>query len=191
MRCPGLPSLRIMRRSMEDSSCARVTGARRLAPRTDRIWPRRRRPARRIRRRAPRPAARRSAGARPRGGRRGRVRRSCRPRPGAGVRSACTGRRRGVHGAADCIARAPSGDAAPGRARHRACRRPCRWRSGRARTHAASRRRVRKGCARTRAAPSRTSGTGSRRYARRSAAGSVRVRRTAPSPRPCAACRRS
>ena len=159
MRCPGLPSLRIMRCSMEDSSSSSSL----------RVWPRSRRTVRNARCRRGRVhricrtgqlhAARHIVPARVHPSPRGRVRTPCRLPRAVALRNACTGQPPAVPGRAACSCHSRSGGTVRHLCQRKVCRLPWPSRILRARPGAASRRRDGTRCDRALASPCRTSDT--------------------------------
>ena len=167
MRCPGLPSLRIMRCSMEDSS----------SPFFLSVWPRSWRTGRNTRhhwarayrtgRTSRRPAARHIVPAPCHALPRGTVRTPCRLQWVDVCRSACTCARPAVPDRAACSCHAQTRGTVPGLCRCKECRPPWPSRTLRARHCAAFRRSAGTRCDRARASPFRISGTCRRRSGRR------------------------
>ena len=167
MRCPGLPSLRIRRCSMEDSS----------SPSSLRVWPRswrtvrnarcRRGRAHRICRTGQLHAARHVVPAHFHASSRGRVRTPFRLQRAVACRNACTGQTSSVPGCAACSCHSRSCGTVRHLCRRTAYRRPWPSHGARARPCAASRRRDGTRCDRALASPCRISGTYHGRSARR------------------------
>ena len=167
MRCPGLPSLRIMRCSMEDSS----------SPFFLSVWPRSRRTGRNTRhhwaracrtgRTSRRFAARHIVPAPCHAVPRGTVRTPCRLQRVDVCRSACTCERPAVPGRAACSCHARTRGTVPGLCHRKECRPPWPWRILPARPCDAFRRSAGTRSDRARASPSRTSDTCRGRGARR------------------------
>ena len=155
MRCPGLPSLRIMRCSMEDSS----------SPSSLRVWPRswrtvrnarcRRGRAHRICRTRQLHAARHIVPARVHASPRGRVRTPCRLPRAVALRNACTGQPPAVPGRAACSCHSRSCGTVRHLCQRKVCRLPWPSRTLRARPGAASRRNTGTSCDPPRAGPLR------------------------------------
>ena len=167
MRCPGLPSLRIMRCSMEDSSSPFFLSVWPRSWRTGRNtlyrWARACRTGRTSRRFAARHIVPAPCHAVPRGT----VRTPC-PLQRVDVRhSACTCERPAVPDRAACSCRAQTRGTVPGLCRRKECRPPWPWRILRARPCDAFRRSAGTKCDRARASTSRTSDTCRGRSARR------------------------
>ena len=173
MRCPGLPSLRIMRCSMEDSS----------SPSSLRVWPRswrtvrnarcRRGRAHRICRTRQLHAARHIVPARVHPSPRGRVRRPCRLPRAVALRNACTGQPPAVPGRAACSCHSRSCGTVWHLCQRKVCRLPWPSRTLRARPGAASRRNTGTSCDPPRAGPLRILDTCRGQGARRCGGGSV------------------
>ena len=159
MRCPGLPSLRIMRCSMEDSS----------SPSSLRVWPRSWRTVRNARCRRGQAyrichtrqlyAARHIVPARCHASSRGRVRTPFRLQRAVACRNACTGQPPSVPGCAACSCHSRSCGTVRHLCRRTANQRPWPSHGVRAPPCAASRRRDGTRCDRALASPCRTSDT--------------------------------
>ena len=167
MRCPGLPSLRIRRCSMEDSS----------SPSSLRVWPRSWRTVRNARCRLGRVhrichtrqlhAARHIVPAPSHASSRGRVRTPCRLQRAGACCNACTGQPPSVPGCTACSCHSRSCGTVRHLCRRKAYRRPLPSHGVLAPPCAASRRRDGTRCDRALASPCRTSGTYRGRSARR------------------------